>query len=176
MGFRWYIIHAHSGFEKKVAKSIEEKASKYGMEDKFKDIIVPMEEVLEIKKGKKVSAEKKIFPGYVLINMDLNDDSWHLVKSTPKVTGFLGDGTKPLPISQVEADRIIKQIEEGVEKPRSLVTFEVGEEITVAEGPFATFSGVVEVVDEDKQRLKVSVSIFGRSTPVDLDFTQVEKS
>ena len=176
MGFRWYIVHAHSGFEKKVAKSIEEKAAKYGMDSKFKDIIVPMEEVVEIKKGKKVNSEKKIFPGYVLIHMELNDDSWHLVKSTPKVTGFLGDGTKPLPISQAEADRIIKQIEEGIEKPRSLVTYEVGEEITVADGPFATFTGVVEVVDEDKQRLKVSVSIFGRSTPVDLDFTQVEKS
>ncbi|MCT4575477.1 MAG: transcription termination/antitermination protein NusG [Alphaproteobacteria bacterium] len=176
MGFRWYIIHAHSGFEKKVAASIEEKASKYNMGNKFKEIIVPMEEVIEVKKGKKVNTEKKIFPGYVLINMDLNDDSWHLVKSTPKVTGFLGDGTKPLPISQAEADRIIKQMEEGVEKPRSLVNFEVGEEVVVAEGPFATFTGVVEVVDEDKQRLKVSVSIFGRSTPVDLDFTQVEKS
>ncbi|MCV6599746.1 MAG: transcription termination/antitermination protein NusG [Alphaproteobacteria bacterium] len=176
MGFRWYIIHAHSGFEKKVAASIEEKASKYNMGNKFKEIIVPMEEVIEVKKGKKVNTEKKIFPGYVLINMDLNDDSWHLVKSTPKVTGFLGDGIKPLPISQAEADRIIKQMEEGVEKPRSLVNFEVGEEVVVAEGPFATFTGVVEVVDEDKQRLKVSVSIFGRSTPVDLDFTQVEKS
>lgn len=176
MGFRWYIIHAHSGFEKKVATSIEEKAVKYGMSDKFNDIVVPMEEVVEVKKGKKVNKEKKIFPGYVLVNMDLNDDSWHLVKSTPKVTGFLGDGTKPLPISQAEADRIIKQMEEGVEKPRSLVTFEVGEEVTVAEGPFATFTGVVEEVDEDKQRLKVTVSIFGRSTPVDLDFTQVEKA
>ena len=176
MGFRWYIIHAHSGFEKKVATSIQEKAAKYKMEDKFKEIIVTMEEVIEVKKGKKVNSEKKIFPGYVLINMELNDDSWHLVKSTPKVTGFLGDGTKPLPISQAEADRIIKQIEDGIEKPRSLVTFEVGEEIVVAEGPFATFNGVVEVVDEDKQRIKVSVSIFGRSTPVDLDFTQVEKA
>jgi transcription termination/antitermination protein NusG len=175
MGFNWYIIHAHSGFEKKVASSIEEKAKKYKMENKFKEIIVPMEEVIEIKKGKKVNSEKKIFPGYVLVHMDLNDDSWHLVKSTPKVTGFLGDGTKPLPISQAEADRIIKQIEEGVEKPRSLVTYEIGEEIIVTEGPFATFTGFVEVVDEDKQRLKVTVSIFGRSTPVDLDFTQVTK-
>lgn len=176
MGFRWYIIHAHSGFEKKVATSIQEKAVKYKMEDKFNEIIVPMEEVIEIKKGKKVNTEKKIFPGYVLINMDLNDDSWHLVKSTPKVTGFLGDGTKPLPISKAEADRIIKQIEEGVDKPRSLVTFEVGEEVTVVDGPFASFSGTVEEVDEDKQRLKVTVMIFGRSTPVDLDFTQVSKS
>jgi transcriptional antiterminator NusG len=176
MGFRWYIIHAHSGYEKKVASSIEEKVVKYKMEGKFKDIIVPMEEVVEVKKGKKVNSEKKIFPGYVLINMDLDDDSWHLVKSTPKVTGFLGAGSKPLPVSQAEVDRIIKQIEEGVEKPRSLVSFEVGEEVRVADGPFATFTGFVEMVDEEKQRLKVTVSIFGRSTPVDLDFTQVEKS
>jgi len=175
MGFQWYIIHAHSGFEKKVVQSIEEKAVKYKMQDKFDQILVPMEEVVEIKKGKKVNNEKKIFPGYILIHMDLNDDSWHLVKSTPKVTGFLGDGTKPLPISEVEANRILKQMEEGTDKPRSMVTFEVGEEVTVAEGPFASFNGVVESVDEEKQRLKVSVSIFGRSTPVDLDFSQVDK-
>jgi len=175
MGFQWYIIHAHSGFEKKVVQSIEEKAVKYKMQDKFDQILVPMEEVVEVKKGKKVNNEKKIFPGYILIHMDLNDDSWHLVKSTPKVTGFLGDGTKPLPISEVEANRILKQMEEGTDKPRSMVTFEVGEEVTVAEGPFASFNGVVESVDEEKQRLKVSVSIFGRSTPVDLDFSQVDK-
>ena len=176
MSFKWYIIHAHSGFEKKVAQNIKEKAHKFKMDDKFKEVIVPMEDVVEIKKGKKVNSEKKIFPGYVLINMDMDDDSWHLVKSTPKVSEFLGDGSRPLPVSQAEIDSIMKRMEEGAEKPRSLISFEVGEEVTVAEGPFASFTGFVEEVDEEKQRLKVTVSIFGRSTPVDLDFTQVEKS
>ena len=175
MAKRWYVLHVYSGFENKVAEAIKEKANKQGIGDKVEEIMVPTEEVVEIKRGQKVNTERKFFPGYVLAKLDLDDEVWHLVKNTPKVTGFLGAGNKPSPVTEKEAERLIKQIKEGVERPRSSITFDIGEEVKVAEGPFASFNGVVEEVDEDKGRLKVSVSIFGRATPVDLEFSQVEK-
>ncbi|MGB1540431.1 MAG: transcription termination/antitermination protein NusG [Rickettsiales bacterium] len=175
MAARWYIIHAHSGFEKKVAQSIQEQFAQHGLTERLEEVVVPTEEVVEMRRGKKVAAERKFFPGYVMIKMDMDDRTWHLVKNTQKVTGFLGGGGKPQPIPQGEVDQIFKQIKEGIEKPRSAVSYEVGESVKVVDGPFESFVGVVEDVDEDKARLKVSVSIFGRSTPVDLEFTQVEK-
>lgn len=173
---RWYVIHAHSGFEKKVAQSVKEQAILKGMADKFEDVLVPTEEVIEVRRGQKVSAERKFFPGYVLAHMEMNDESYHLVKNLPKVSGFLGNDNKPKPISEKEAMAILNQVKEGIERPKPSVTFEIGEEVRVSDGPFATFMGVVEDVDEEKARLKVSVSIFGRATPVELDYTQVEKS
>jgi len=175
MALRWYVIHVYSGFEKKVAQTIRETAIKKGLEDYFSEILVPTEEVIELRRGKKVGAERKFLPGYVLIKMDLTDESWHLVKNTAKVTGFLGGGGKPSPISEKEAQRILNQVQEGFEHPKPSIIFEVGEQVRVAEGPFASFNGVVEDVDEGKSRLKVAVSIFGRATPVELEFTQVEK-
>ncbi len=175
MAQRWYVIHVHSGFEKKVAQTVRETAIKKGLEDFFTEILVPTEEVVEVRRGAKVNAERKFFPGYVLIKMDLTDESWHLVKNTPKVTGFLGGGGRPSPISEAEAQRILNQVIEGVEHPKPSVTFEVGEQVRVADGPFATFIGTVEEVDESKGRLKVAVSIFGRATPVELEYAQVEK-
>lgn len=172
---RWYVVHVYSGFEKKVAQSIREQADKKGMGAMFGDILVPTEDVTEVVRGRKVNMEKKFFPGYVLVKMMLNDDSWHMVKNTAKVTGFLGGGTRPVPMSEAEAMRMMKQMVEGVDRPKSGITFETGEQVRVADGPFASFNGVVEEVDEEKSRLKVSVSIFGRATPVDLDFSQVEK-
>ncbi len=172
---KWYIIHAYSGFEKKVADTIKERAEAQGFGAYFEEVIVPTEEVMEIKKGKKVKAERKFFPGYVLTRMVMTDDTYHIVKNTPKVTGFLGSGSKPMPISDMEAARILNQVQEGVERPRPLITFEVGEEVRVKDGPFTSFNGIVEDVDEDKARVKVSVSIFGRATNVDLEFGQVEK-
>jgi transcriptional antiterminator NusG len=175
MAHRWYVIHVHSGFEKKVAQTVRETALKKGLEEYFSEILVPTEEVVEVRRGAKVNAERKFFPGYVLIKMDLTDESWHLVKNTPKVTGFLGGGGRPSPISDSEAQRILNQVIEGVEHPKPSVTFEVGEQVRVADGPFATFIGTVEEVDEGKARLKVAVSIFGRATPVELEYAQVEK-
>ncbi len=172
---RWYVLHVYSGFERKVAESIREQAGQQDMNELFEDILVPMEEVIELRRGQKVNAERKFFPGYVLVNMDLTDESWHLVKNTPKVTGFLGNRGQPSPISQKEAERILHQVQEGVERPKPSVTFEIGEQVRVADGPFTSFNGYVEEVDEERSRVKVAVSIFGRSTPVELEYTQVEK-
>ncbi len=172
---QWYVVHAYSGFEKKVAQSLQEQSVTKGMEDLFDEVLVPTEEVVEMRRGSKINSERKFFPGYVLVNMEMNEDTYHLVKNTPKVTGFLGAGNKPVPISQAEADRILHQVKEGVERPKPSVTFEIGEAVRVNDGPFQSFNGQVEDVDEDRARLKVSVSIFGRSTPVELEYGQVEK-
>ena len=175
MAQRWYVLHVYSGFENKVAEAIKDKADKKGLADKVADIMVPTEEIVEVKRGQKVNAERKFFPGYVLAKLDMTDDVWHMIKDTPKVTGFLGAGNKPSPISEKEAERLLKQIQEGVDRPRPSVTFDIGEEVKVSDGPFASFTGMVEEIDEEKARLKVSVSIFGRATPVELEYSQVEK-
>jgi transcription termination/antitermination protein NusG len=175
MTARWYVIHVYSGFEKKVAQTIKEQAQVKGMASLIEDVMVPTDSVVEMRKNKKVSAERKFFPGYVLVKMEMTDESWHLVKNTPKVTAFLGDKTKPQPITDREADRLINQVKEGIEKPKPAITFEVGEQVRVSDGPFTSFNGVVEEIDDEKSRLKVSVSIFGRPTPVELEYTQVEK-
>ncbi|MGO1120732.1 transcription termination/antitermination protein NusG [Rhodovibrionaceae bacterium A322] len=175
MAVRWYVIHVYSGFERKVADAIREQADSNEMTDLIPEVLVPMEEVMEVRRGQKVTAERKFFPGYVLVNMDLTDETWHLVKNTPKVSDFLGSKGRPVPISKAEAERLIKQVQEGVDQPKPSMSFEVGEQVRVADGPFASFIGSVEDVDEERARLKVSVSIFGRSTPVELDYSQVEK-
>jgi transcriptional antiterminator NusG len=175
MTMRWYIVHAYSNFERKVAESIKERAAAAGLADLFAEVLVPMEEIVEMRRGRKVSSERKFFPGYVLVKMELNDQTYHLIKSTPKVTGFLGTESKPIPITEEEAGRILQQVQEGVERPKPSVTFEIGEQVRVADGPFASFNGLVEEVDEERARLKVAVSIFGRATPVELEYAQVEK-
>ncbi len=175
MASRWYVIHVYSGFEKKVAAAIREQAEQKGVAERFEQILVPTEEVVEVKRGAKVSSERKFFPGYVLIKMDLDDETWHLVKNTAKVTGFLGGRGRPSPISENEAARIMRQVQEGIERPKPSITFEVGEQVRVSDGPFTSFNGVVEEVDEEKSRIKVAVSIFGRATPVELEYSQVEK-
>ena len=177
MTAHWYVIHVYSGFENKVAQSIREQAEQKGLGEDFEDILVPTEEVVRMQRGTKVSTDRKFFPGYVLIKMDLSDQSWHLVKDTPKVTGFLGaqGGTKPLPVSEREIQNIIGTSEEGVERPKPRIHFDIGETVKVVDGPFASFDGQVESVDEDNARLRVAVSIFGRPTPVDLEYNQVEK-
>lgn len=176
MSKRWYVLHVYSGFEAKVAEAIREKAKKQGLEDRIEEILVPMEEVVEVRRGQKVNAERKFFPGYVLARLDMDDNVWHLIKNTPKVSGFLGaGGNKPVPISEAEAQRILKQVQEGIDRPRPSVIYDIGEEVKVTEGPFASFNGFVEEIDEEKAKLKVSVSIFGRATPVELEFSQVEK-
>ncbi|BCH24814.1 transcription termination/antitermination protein NusG [Mesorhizobium sp. L-8-10] len=174
MTARWYIVHAYSNFEKKVAEDIENKAKQKGLSDQIEQIVVPTEKVVEVRRGRKVDAERKFFPGYVLVRANLSDAVFSLIKNTPKVTGFLGD-SKPVPITDKEAERILHQVQEGVERPKPSVTFEIGEQVRVSDGPFASFNGFVQEVDEERSRLKVEVSIFGRAVPVDLEFGQVEK-
>jgi len=177
MSKRWYVVHVYSGMEKSVQRALVDRIARAGLENNFGQILVPSEEVVEVKGGKKSITERRIFPGYVLVEMDLPDESWHLVKSTPRVTGFLGgSGNRPAPISEKEVEKILSQMEEGVEKPRPKILFEVGEMVRVKEGPFADFNGNVEEVNYEKSKVRVSVTIFGRSTPVELDFAQVEKT
>lgn len=172
---KWYIINATSGHEKKIVMEIKRQIASEKLEELFEDVVVPTEEVIEIKKGKKTTTEKKFFPGYILVKMYMNDKSWHLIKNIPKVTGFLGDKDKPYPITQKEADRIFAQVQDGIDQPKQNIIYQIGESIKIIDGPFESFSGVVEEIDQDKSKLKVSVSIFGRSTPVELDFIQVDK-
>jgi transcriptional antiterminator NusG len=172
---RWYIVQAYSNFENKVAESIREQAKQRHLDHLFDEVIVPKEKVVEVRRGRKVDAERKFFPGYVLVKMDLSDEAYHLIKNTPKVTGFLGTDNKPMPISEAEAARILQQVQEGIERPKASITFEVGEQVRVSDGPFASFNGTVEEVDDARSRVKVAVSIFGRPTPVELEFAQVEK-
>ena len=175
MAARWYIVHVYSGFEKRVAQAIQEKVDAMNMSHLIEEVSVPVEEVVELRRGRKVNAERKFFPGYVLAKMDMTEDAYHLIKNVPKVTGFLGASGKPMPISEAEADRILRQVQEGIERPSPSITFEVGEQVRVCDGPFTSFNGFVEDVDEERSRLKVAVSIFGRATPVELEYSQVEK-
>ncbi|USO01029.1 MAG: transcription termination/antitermination protein NusG [Alphaproteobacteria bacterium] len=175
MAARWYVVHVYSSFEKKVAEMIKEQALRKGLDGFIKEVLVPTQSVIEVKRGEKVNAERQFFPGYVLVNMELDDDAWHMVRNIPKVTGFLGAQGKPAPVSQKEVDRIMNQLEEGVASVHSVDDFEIGQEVQVCDGPFSSFNGIVEEIDQARLRLKVSVSIFGRPTPVDLEFSQVKK-
>jgi transcription termination/antitermination protein NusG len=175
MAKRWYIVHTYSNFEKKVMDAIKEQVAQKKLDGLFEQVIVPTEEVVEIRRGRRIKTERRFFPGYVLVKVELTDEAFHLIKNTPKVTGFLGSGQKPVPISDAEAARILNQVAEGVEKPKTTIRFEIGEQVRVADGPFASFNGQVEEVDEERSRLKVAVSIFGRATPVELEYGQVEK-
>ena len=172
---KWYVVHAYSGFEKSVQRALTDRIKRSGMAEQFGQILVPVEEVVEMKNGARAISERKFFPGYVLVKMNLTDEVYHLIKNTPKVTGFLGSDNKPMPISDAEANRILHQVQEGIERPKPSVSFEVGEQVRVSDGPFASFNGTVEEVDEGRSRVKVAVSIFGRATPVELEFGQVEK-
>ncbi len=177
MAKEWYVVHAYSGFENQVKKALLERIGRAGMEEKFGEILVPTEEVVEMKEGQQRRSERKFFPGYVLVQMEMNDDTWHLVKEVPRVMGFIGASRgRPTPISEREADQILDRVREGVDKPRPKVLFEVGEMVRVTDGPFNDFNGAVEEVNYEKSRLRVAVLIFGRSTPVELDFSQVEKA
>ena len=173
MSMRWYAVHTLSGSEDKAMKALQQRIEQYGLTQRFGRVLVPSEVVVDPKTKRKVT--RRFYPGYMLVEMDLDNETWHLVKNTPKVTGFLGTGNKPIPVSQAEVDRILNQVKEGVEHPKPAVTFEIGEQVRVADGPFASFNGLIEEIDEDRSRLKVAVSIFGRATPVELDFGQVEK-
>ena len=175
MAKRWYIVQSYSNFERKVAEAIREKVEASHLEDYFDDVLVPTEKVVEVRRGRKVDAERKFFPGYVLVKMELTDETFHLIKNTPKVTGFLGSDNKPIPIAESEAQAILQQVQEGVDRPKPSISFEIGEQVRVSDGPFASFNGLVEDVDEERARLKVEVSIFGRATPVELEYGQVEK-
>ncbi|MBN8945395.1 MAG: transcription termination/antitermination protein NusG [Rhizobiales bacterium] len=175
MAKQWYVVHAYSNFENKVAEAIREGAAQRGLSELFEDILVPKERVVEVRRGRKVDTERKFFPGYVLVKMDMTDQAYHLIKNTPKVTGFLGADKKPMPIPEAEAMRIAQQVQEGVDRPKATVSFEVGEKVKVNDGPFASFEGFVEEVDDARARVKVAVSIFGRPTPVELEFGQVDK-
>ena len=175
MAKRWYIVQTYSNFERKVAEAITEKAAQGGLGDYFEDVLVPTEKVVEVRRGRKVDTERRFFPGYVLVKMDMTDNTFHMIKNISKVTGFLGADNKPMPISESEAQSILHQVQEGVEHPKPSITFEVGEQVRVSDGPFASFNGFVEEVDEERARLKVEVSIFGRPTPVELEYGQVEK-
>lgn len=177
MAMRWYVVHAYSGFENQVKRSLVDRVARSGLDDKFGEILIPTEEVVEMREGQKRKSERKFFPGYVLVQMDMGDETWHLVKDVPKVLGFIGGTSdKPAPITDAEADAILQRVQEGVEKPRPKVLYEVGEVVRVTDGPFNDFNGVVEEVNYEKSRLRVAVMIFGRSTPVDLEFGQVEKA
>ena len=176
MAVHWYIVHTYSNFERKVAEAIREKADSQGLTEDIVEVLVPTEEVVEMRRGRKINSERKFFPGYVLLKANLTDEAYHLVKDTPKVTGFLGQQNKPAPVSQAEVDVILNQVQEGVDRPKPTIMFEIGEQVRVMDGPFQSFSGTVEEVDEERARLKVEVSIFGRATPVELEYSQVEKA